>query len=103
MAMYIDVLGESAKPQLGSLVTQGYSSVEFTDAWIIRNIDNVYSVQADCDELEIIIRHFANLVYPKHAQVVTFYGDAAKMIVAHWNSCVSHDKKAAREKKKKNC
>lgn len=85
MAMVIDILGESAKPQLGSLVAQGYVSKLFTDTWVAQNIDNVYSVQLDGDELIFTIEHVANLVFPLGINSVTFYGDTAKMIIRHWN------------------
>ena len=47
------------------------------------NINRTVAIQADGDELENIMRRFANIPRVTPNRVVTWYGDTAKFIVKH--------------------
>lgn len=47
-------------------------------------IDKISTVQADCDELDLILDCFENIPHT-NGRVQVFVGDIAKMIVANWH------------------
>lgn len=54
---------------------------------LCEEVEYVYRVQADCDELTRIEKAFGGLPFSKNSQpVVNYYGDHAKFIVGNWNA-----------------
>jgi hypothetical protein len=91
MAMTVELLGDSTRRKGDTFLLPGSDRKMFLDIWVVQAVDDVYAVTADLVELQLIKENFEGLVIPKNVKSITFYGDAAKTIVKHWNQVLEEN------------